>query len=354
MRRSVPRCSQDHTQQRPGFTLIELLVVIAIIAILIALLLPAVQQAREAARKATCKNNLKQIGLALHNFHDDHDHFPPGHGWPTDATNDATDRAGCSWMVYLLPYMDLPTLGEDLQFWHRTGETGSHRTSSYGEVQYSVNVGPGGTLSTLNGGIEIFAKKQIPSYKCPSALNTDLTTWGSATASYAGNIGWTFSDNNNRFGFFGPEGGYLSMSDIQDGLTYTIAVSEAGVEDTSLTRYEASDTHQPQWIGSPQGNWTATLRYIRYDGNRERPNGGSSSGFNSGHPGGVHCLAGDGAVHFVTNKVSPGVFVSLGSCRRFTVNNTAFENAVNPTTGDGTWKWNAAMDRVTEVQAQWP
>ena len=84
---------------RRGFTLIELLVVIAIIAILVALLLPAVQQAREAARRASCKNNLKQIGIALHNYHDVHRSFPFGGRSPTR-------NAGTSWRFGLLPFLE--------------------------------------------------------------------------------------------------------------------------------------------------------------------------------------------------------------------------------------------------------
>lgn len=93
---------------RRGFTLIELLVVIAIIAVLIALLLPAVQQAREAARRTQCKNNLKQIGLALHNYHDAHDCFPPGQirGW-----NGSFDSGnGFAWGALILPFMDQANL----------------------------------------------------------------------------------------------------------------------------------------------------------------------------------------------------------------------------------------------------
>src|SRR4051812_6730319 len=86
-----------------GFTLIELLVVIAIIAVLIALLLPAVQQAREAARRSQCKNNLKQIGLALHNYHDTANTLPPG--WIGDPTgSNAGNRWG--WGTMILPYLD--------------------------------------------------------------------------------------------------------------------------------------------------------------------------------------------------------------------------------------------------------
>ncbi|HWL07166.1 MAG TPA: DUF1559 domain-containing protein [Planctomicrobium sp.] len=88
-----------------GFTLIELLVVIAIIAILVSLLLPAVQQAREAARRSQCKNNLKQIGLAIHNYHDTHSIFPPG-SFHTGSGGCADGLRGSTWFHHLLPYVD--------------------------------------------------------------------------------------------------------------------------------------------------------------------------------------------------------------------------------------------------------
>ena len=96
-----------------GFTLIELLVVIAIIAILIALLLPAVQQAREAARRTQCKNNLKQVGLALHNYHDVHKMFPMGAFSAIDDDNGCDDD-GYGWGVMLLPYIDQAPLYQKL------------------------------------------------------------------------------------------------------------------------------------------------------------------------------------------------------------------------------------------------
>ena len=97
-----------------GFTLVELLVVIAIIGILIALLLPAIQAAREAARRATCVNNLKQLGLAFHNFHDAIRRLPPSCGVTKDAAGQITDEDGWSFLVYLLPYMEGNALYETL------------------------------------------------------------------------------------------------------------------------------------------------------------------------------------------------------------------------------------------------
>jgi prepilin-type N-terminal cleavage/methylation domain-containing protein len=97
---------------RRGFTLVELLVVIAIIGILIALLLPAVQAAREAARKLTCRNNLKQLGLALHNYHDQHETFPPS------AIRYGNGGLRANWVIMILPFMELQPLFDqfDLHF----------------------------------------------------------------------------------------------------------------------------------------------------------------------------------------------------------------------------------------------
>jgi prepilin-type N-terminal cleavage/methylation domain-containing protein len=113
--------------KRRGFTLIELLVVIAIIAILIALLLPAVQQAREAARRTQCRNNLKQLGLALHNYHDNYQMFPPGN------VSSSVGGWGASWYMRILPFVDQAPLYNRLTFsGAQHGWTGALPTSTYG------------------------------------------------------------------------------------------------------------------------------------------------------------------------------------------------------------------------------
>ena len=102
--------------RRTAFTLVELLVVIAVIGILIALLLPAVQQAREAARRSQCRNNMKQLGLALHNYHDTHLAFPPGWIGVAGGVQDPEGESGVGWGALILPYMDQSALFSEFNF----------------------------------------------------------------------------------------------------------------------------------------------------------------------------------------------------------------------------------------------
>ena len=170
-----PRISHtSHTSQRSGFTLIELLVVIAIIAILIALLLPAVQQAREAARRSTCKNNLKQLGLAIHNFHDVFGEFP----YCVDDGNYSPSSRGWSWIAMVLPQIDQAPLYKQIRLPPKFGGTPIPRT--FNDVVNGIRV----------------RQNLIPALGCPSdpasgqlstvVANSFGNNGGSAVTSYKG------------------------------------------------------------------------------------------------------------------------------------------------------------------------
>ena len=115
------QCRKVERSVRRGFTLVELLVVIAIIGVLVALLLPAVQAAREAARRTQCKNNLKQIGLAIHNHHDTKGYMPPGTSQDQQPFGPAASNWGASWMVYILPFVEQGPLFDKLVIGGGTG-----------------------------------------------------------------------------------------------------------------------------------------------------------------------------------------------------------------------------------------
>jgi len=149
---------------RWGFTLIELLVVIAIIAILIALLLPAVQQAREAARRTTCRNNLKQIGLALHNYENSNKVFPPESIWAfRNPGTGAWEPRNFTWIVMLLPYLDNAPL--------------------YNRINFSA------PIWNQSDGIEPIVRKQLPVLTCPTDIGL-RSPHGMGYTNYAGAEGY--------------------------------------------------------------------------------------------------------------------------------------------------------------------
>jgi prepilin-type N-terminal cleavage/methylation domain-containing protein len=204
--------------RRKAFTLIELLVVIAIISILVALLLPAVQQAREAARRTQCRNHLKQIGLALHNYLDSHSVFPPSYC----VVPGVTTTVGGQWSVFarILPYMDQANL-QNLINWN---------------VGYSTQVN--------------VATTRVPSYLCPSEPN-DLMRVNPSTgiardypSNYKINFGtWKIYDPTNGSG---GDGAFFPNSKLQpahftDGMTNTLCASEA----KAYTPYLRNTTSDP-------------------------------------------------------------------------------------------------------------
>ncbi|HVW01187.1 MAG TPA: DUF1559 domain-containing protein, partial [Planctomycetaceae bacterium] len=184
---------------RRGFTLIELLVVIAIIAVLVALLLPAVQQAREAARRTECKNHLKQIGLAFHNYHDIYTVLPDGGNddtgskkWPCGDCCNANNRGEWNWMYQILPQI------EQANLWNQTNNTTIYQTP-------------------------------IPVYFCPSRRQPGLYG-SSAKSDYAGNGGDGMSNYNGavtRRSCQHP----VSFAQIVDGTSNTLMVGEKQTND---------------------------------------------------------------------------------------------------------------------------
>lgn len=201
------------SRQRRAFTLIELLVVIAIIAILISLLLPAVQQAREAARRTQCKNNLKQLGLALHNYHDSHTGFAPG--W---IDQNQSVAANWGWSVYLMPAMEQGNMYQQLQV---------------GEIHLS---------DALDSVIHLrLMTTPLPGFRCPSdtapsvnVRNPLLSTLGTsqsvASSNYVGANGggdWTY--DGNLQGSFGRNS-HAKIRDFTDGTSNTIMVGERAWE----------------------------------------------------------------------------------------------------------------------------
>ncbi|MFM9961839.1 MAG: DUF1559 domain-containing protein [Planctomycetaceae bacterium] len=336
--------------KRRGFTLIELLVVIAIIAVLIALLLPAVQQAREAARRSQCKNNLKQWGLGLHNYHDVTNNFPPmSGGTGASAHNEGT----MSGVVMMLPQLEQGPLWELIAN-AAGGAQGGNPCNNIGNGTL-----PAGSFFGAPGAIELF--------ECPSSTKSPNTP---IQRSYCFNVGdragtaaqhdlWATQPvgvptmlNLGGDGNRGPFTLYRTMKvrDILDGMSNTIFMAERDLGNPSNSRDALGRVHvttptTPNSCFSIVTNgfyatasgplplmserWACGLPYFNSVTIAVPPNGGSCSaaatvsvlptdtpantnGYytpSSRHTGGVHVLLGDGTVRFVNETIN-----SVSSC----------------------------------------
>jgi prepilin-type N-terminal cleavage/methylation domain-containing protein/prepilin-type processing-associated H-X9-DG protein len=233
-------------RSRPGFTLIELLVVIAIIAVLIALLLPAVQAAREAARRAQCVNNLKQIGLALHNYHSTNDCFPPG--GLTASNSDGTTRVNGSFSAHarLLPNVEQQAL--------------------YNAANFSIATKSDAAGTVMNSSVII---TRVSAYLCPSSpapswnsfegapLNQTRATGNHYFASYGSGIEWQAGmAGGPPNGMFQITGSCFGIRDNQDGTSNTIAFGEW--RGGSGNQAQVSPVTDITFMGSPPGGTSRT------------------------------------------------------------------------------------------------
>jgi prepilin-type N-terminal cleavage/methylation domain-containing protein/prepilin-type processing-associated H-X9-DG protein len=330
-----------------GFTLIELLVVIAIISVLIALLLPAVQSAREAARRAQCTNNLKQIGLAMHNYHDQQGSLPPG-------------VKGCcwgTWLLFVLPYIEQ---GNMFNSWNAAGND-----------QYeNLGMQPNGMFRYGSPTNLTVTSRRVSSYYCPTdPNNTNLIgglTWPVTSQNYVCNFGNTITNqtpyylyNNVKWPFLGapftdmgaPDAditgyttgsggksapltaGTINFSGIPDGLSTTMMNSEVLVGSGWDLRGFSWWGYAPQFTGfnSPNTSSPDVLQFSSYCGSvpPNPPCTGATGSVKSGvytglgmvnnprskHPGGVNVGMCDGSVRFIKNSVNVFTFQALASAK---------------------------------------
>lgn len=314
----IRRSSRGRSAGRPAFTLIELLVVIAIIAILIALLLPAVQQAREAARRSQCKNNLKQIGLALHNYHDAHNVFPPAHIDNNFAMNTppgaADNNNALGWGTMILPYLDQAPL------YNQIGTETRGYAHSWQDANNDGTVGDAIPAATV----------QLSVFNCPSdtmgGLNLDKNNFGksnylvSAATVAPGDArrdGMFFSNSSRRF------------RDVRDGTSNTLFVSERTTQNdgSSSTNCGGSPCtwNGGLWIGprhvSSSAGWHSSVYGMDVEnvggGNATYLIGGSSATWgkdwiaSSTHTGGIQVTMGDGSVRFVTQNIDRLTYLAI-------------------------------------------
>jgi len=330
-------------KRRTGFTLIELLAVLGIISILIGLFLPAAQRAREAARRVRCQNNLRQIGLALHNYHQDYDSFPAA--LLNDHRRAPNYKGFHAPHARLLPYLDQRALFDALNF----------QVSTNPPDHPNVVLGDGSTAAEFNVLNETVWETGLAIFLCPS----DSGAFRQTGNNYRGNtgvgpFGATMAETPDSGNGLFPELSTVSAARVPDGLSHTAAFSERVRGSNRAPQLDPSrDMFQslPTGVGirraddsllacriaarassGPAGSalmgrwWFWTGREHTLYNHTQTPNGRHPDCFHgmvtpaigmstarSQHPGGVHLLMGDGSVRFVEQSISQAVWRGLGT-----------------------------------------
>lgn len=321
--------------RRRGFTLVELLVVIAIIGVLVGLLLPAVQAAREAARRMSCSNNLKQIGLATHNYESSLQSLPAA--WALTG-----DSSGDGWSIHarLLPYLEQSNLASDIDY-----------AAGYNNATVSIN----------GGGIQRLASMRVPTYLCPSEVNDRLRLKDGNPYHYPLNYGC----NEGRFFVYNPAnrdigdgafapGRYLKFRDCVDGLSNTLAFAEvkaynpyfrnaalgpgqtapaAPADVCSLGGDFKSNSGHTEWVDGrvhqigvtttfpPNTEVVCNVGGQAYDVDWTNQQEGKSTTeptyavvtSRSYHPGGVQVVMMDGSTRFISETLDRGIWQALST-----------------------------------------
>ena len=316
--------------KRRGFTLIELLVVIAIIAVLIALLLPAVQQAREAARRTQCKSQLKQIGLALANYHDTHSKFPPGAIYGLNPSA-CPLCAGTNWRTFILPYIDQAPVYNQLNF--------GNSFSAFAPYPFA-------------GGNQVLVKLVIPVFKCPTSTWDPLSNPTNASNDQGGQmhdyvgISGAYPDPGSRttvcsppltHGYFCnngtlPPGEAFNIRDMTDGSSNVMVVAEqSGAILSGGVKSDVRSNYTSGWPGSSLPKSVPSLvggdnmfynglTTVRFAINAPAVVASASDTcyrantvINSFHVGGLHALLGDGSVRFLSENMDFNNLLRLAS-----------------------------------------
>ncbi len=309
-------------RRQTGFTLIELLVVIAIIAVLIALLLPAVQQAREAARRTQCKNNLKQIGLALHNYHDTTQRFP----YAVSAVDNNAFIIPVSlhtWNEFILPYIDQAPLYNQLNFSLSNDDNSTTPVSNYNLLTNKHFTFQSCPSNPYTGGFVCIDGLGFTNH-AGSVVNTQIMCYATCSGPQAidylatgtdcpGTDGYCWQGSFNLSGadtnpaIFGQRNLWSSrMRDITDGTSNTFMILERRGE---LGRYIGllSD----HIFGCPTNNKPNSPLINK--SSSDYPLGYYNNiGASSHHTGGIHVLLADGTVRFISNNIDFVTYNYLG------------------------------------------